>query len=121
MYIEELRKSKDRPQVAFQEFALSTGGKKAIEIDKATLSQKIELFKSVEQHKVFRGKYEIEFLLKLIREILSDSHKTKIVIKEKNTNLPLSIEPLAQKTTLRRREDLFSQQLIFNFHLYLSI
>jgi hypothetical protein len=55
----------------------------AIEIDEITLNQKIKLFKSVEQHKVFRGKYEMEFLLKLIREILSDSHKTRTVVKVK--------------------------------------
>ncbi|MDR0603993.1 MAG: DUF4435 domain-containing protein [Bacteroidales bacterium] len=55
----------------------------AIEIDEITLNLKIELFKSVEQHKVFRGKYEIEFLLKLIREILSDSYKTRTVMTEK--------------------------------------
>ncbi|MDR1244546.1 MAG: DUF4435 domain-containing protein [Endomicrobium sp.] len=55
----------------------------AIEIDEATLNQKIELFESVEQHKVFRGKYEMDFLLKIIKEILLDSYKTKSVIKEK--------------------------------------
>jgi hypothetical protein len=55
----------------------------AIIIDEATLNRKIELFKLIEQHKVFRGKYEIEFMLKLIKEILSDSYRTKTVIKEK--------------------------------------
>jgi hypothetical protein len=55
----------------------------AIEINEITLNQKIELFKSAEQYKVFRGKYEMVFLLKLIREILFDSHKAKIIIKEK--------------------------------------
>jgi hypothetical protein len=55
----------------------------AIEIDEATLNQKIELFKSVEQHKVFRGKYEMEFLLKIIKGILLDSYKTKSIIKDK--------------------------------------
>jgi hypothetical protein len=54
-----------------------------IEIDEVMLNRKIELFKAIEQHRVFRGKYEMEFLLKLIREILLDSHKTKTVIKEK--------------------------------------
>jgi hypothetical protein len=55
----------------------------AVEIEEATLNQKIELFKVVEQHSVFRGKYEMAFLLEMIREILSDSYKAKRIIKEK--------------------------------------
>jgi hypothetical protein len=55
----------------------------AIEIDEATLNQKIELFKLLEHHKVFRGKYEMDFLLKIIKEMLLDSYKTKSVIKDK--------------------------------------
>jgi hypothetical protein len=55
----------------------------AVEIEEATLNQKIELFKIVEQHSVFRGKYEMEFLLEIIRKILLDSYKTKNIIKEK--------------------------------------
>jgi hypothetical protein len=55
----------------------------AIEIDEDTLKKKIELFKLIEQHKFFRGKYELEFMLKLIREILSDSYKQRTVVKER--------------------------------------
>ncbi|MDR1182688.1 MAG: DUF4435 domain-containing protein [Bacteroidales bacterium] len=55
----------------------------AIEIDEDTLNQKIKLFESVEQHKVFRGKYEMDFLLKIIKEMLLDSYKTKSIVKEK--------------------------------------
>jgi hypothetical protein len=56
---------------------------KAVEIKEAALNQKIELFRVVEQHSVFRGKYEMEFLLVIIRKILLDSYKTKHIVKEK--------------------------------------
>jgi hypothetical protein len=55
----------------------------AVEIDKDTLKQKRSVFQSIEQHKVFRGKYEMEFLLKILKAILSDSYTKKSVIKEK--------------------------------------
>jgi hypothetical protein len=52
----------------------------AIEIDETTLNKKIAFFKSIEQHKVFRGKYEMEFLLKMIKDILYDSYSTKTIV-----------------------------------------
>jgi hypothetical protein len=55
----------------------------AIEIDEVTLNQKFNLFKSIEQHKVFRGKYEMEFLLQIIKKILSDSYSSHSVVPTK--------------------------------------
>ncbi|MDR1973660.1 MAG: DUF4435 domain-containing protein [Bacteroidales bacterium] len=55
----------------------------AIEIDESILNAKIDFFKSVEQHKVFRGKYEMEFLLQMIKKILLDSYTSHNKISKK--------------------------------------
>jgi hypothetical protein len=55
----------------------------AIEIDENVLNEKIALFKSVEQHKIFRGKYELEFLLQMLKKIISDSYKTHQIVPQK--------------------------------------
>ncbi|MDR1962922.1 MAG: DUF4435 domain-containing protein [Planctomycetaceae bacterium] len=55
----------------------------AIEIDESILEQKVALFKTVEQHKVFRGKYELEFLLKIIKALLTDSYSHHNILKQK--------------------------------------
>jgi hypothetical protein len=55
----------------------------AIEIDENVLNGKIEFFRSIEHHKVFRGKYELEFLLQLIKKILSDSRTSHQIVSRK--------------------------------------
>jgi hypothetical protein len=55
----------------------------AIEIDENILNAKIDVFKSIEQHKVFRGKYEMEFLLQVIKKILSDSYTSHNIVPTK--------------------------------------
>lgn len=47
------------------------------------LEAKIELFNNCVQHEVFRGKFELDFLLKMIKLILADSNKTNKIFKEK--------------------------------------
>lgn len=55
----------------------------AIEIDEKELEKRIRRFEGLEHHKIFRGKYELEFLLQMIKHILADSYGHKSVIKEK--------------------------------------
>jgi hypothetical protein len=55
----------------------------ATEIKELVLERKITLFRTVEQHKIFRGKYELEFLLEIIKGILTDSYLHHLVVKEK--------------------------------------
>src|SRR5690554_4759772 len=55
----------------------------AIEIDYAEIVKKMEFFQDKEMHKVFRGKYELEFLIKMIREILKDSRTEKKIVSSK--------------------------------------
>jgi len=55
----------------------------AIEVDYAEIEKKMKLFQGEEMHKVFRGKYELEFLIKMIREILKDSRTEKKVVSSK--------------------------------------
>ncbi|MDR1383244.1 MAG: DUF4435 domain-containing protein [Planctomycetaceae bacterium] len=56
----------------------------ATEVDETTLNRKIEYFKSItDQHYKFRGKYELEFLLKMIKEILADSRKNHTIVRQK--------------------------------------
>lgn len=45
----------------------------ALEVDTATLQAKVQLFQNSTMHEVFRGKYEMEFLIKFIRALLTDS------------------------------------------------
>ena len=66
----------------------------ATEVTQELLDQKLVDFSNCEQHKVFRGKYEMEFLLILIQLILQDSKKSqkyltdkiKFIFSEKITN-----------------------------------
>lgn len=55
----------------------------AIEIDYTEIEKKMEFFQDKEMHKVFRGKYELEFLIKMIREILKDSRTKKKIVSSK--------------------------------------
>lgn len=55
----------------------------AIEVDYADIEQKMKLFQTLEMHKEFRGKYELEFLIKMIREILKDSRTEREVVNSK--------------------------------------
>jgi len=52
----------------------------AIEVDFAKIEKKMQLFQTLEMHKEFRGKYELEFLVTMIKEILSDSRTVKSVV-----------------------------------------
>ncbi|MBK8807446.1 MAG: DUF4435 domain-containing protein [Bacteroidales bacterium] len=55
----------------------------AIEVDYSIIEKKMEFFQSQQMHKVFRGKYELEFLVKIIQEILKDSRTEKKVVSSK--------------------------------------
>jgi hypothetical protein len=55
----------------------------SIELDYSTVEKKMEFFKGKEMHKAFRGKYELEFLIKMVREILKDSRTEKKVVSSK--------------------------------------
>lgn len=55
----------------------------AIEVDLDEVKERMLLFKTTEMHKVFRGKYELEFLITMIREILKDSRTTKKIVNKK--------------------------------------
>jgi hypothetical protein len=48
----------------------------APEVEASVLQAKVEAFQASEMHQVFRGKYEMEFLIKFTRALLTDS-KTK--------------------------------------------
>jgi hypothetical protein len=58
---------------------------KASNISSEMLSQKIKDFSNCEQDKIFRGKYEMEFVVKIIDLIIQDSDKPKKFLKEKIT------------------------------------
>ena len=45
-------------------------------MEASVLQAKVEAFQASEMHQVFRGKYEMEFLIKFVRALLKDS-KTK--------------------------------------------
>jgi len=55
----------------------------AIEVDFAKVEEKMQQFQSLEMHKEFRGKYELEFLVTMIKEILNDSRTVKSVVNSK--------------------------------------
>lgn len=55
----------------------------ATEVTNELLDQKLLEFSTCEQHKVFRGKYEMEFLLTLIQLILQDSNTSQKCLKQK--------------------------------------
>lgn len=52
-------------------------------VDEQIIADKIMQFKDQDLNKAFRGKYELEFMIMMIKAILQDSQKTKNVIKEK--------------------------------------
>lgn len=62
---------------------LQNGFSKAPNISLESLSQKIKDFSNCEQHKIFRGKYEMEFVVKILELIILDSDKPKKFLKEK--------------------------------------
>lgn len=83
-YLDKLKQSRNKSQVAYQEFALHTRqGKDAPEIPADTLNNKMDEFTNCEHDQVFRGKYEMWFLLIFLRLILIDSNKSKLFISEK--------------------------------------
>lgn len=55
----------------------------SIEVDYSVVEKKMEFFKDKTMDKMFRGKYELEFLIKMIREILKDSRTEKRVVSSK--------------------------------------
>jgi hypothetical protein len=55
----------------------------AIEVDYSDVEKKMIFFQGIAMDKVFRGKYELEFLIKMIREILKDSRSEKRVVSSK--------------------------------------
>ncbi|MDX2302365.1 MAG: DUF4435 domain-containing protein [Microscillaceae bacterium] len=55
----------------------------AIDIEEEKLNAKMEIFQNCEQHRLFRGKFEMQFLIKFIQLLLQDGKSTKIVLKEK--------------------------------------
>jgi hypothetical protein len=55
----------------------------AAEVNSELLNAKLESFKDCECHKVFRGKYEMQFLINLIQLLLQDSLRAKTVLKSK--------------------------------------
>ncbi len=46
--------------------------------DKQELQEKIEEFKQVDKRKVFRGKYEIEFVYEIIKALINDANDKKL-------------------------------------------
>lgn len=55
----------------------------AIEVDYSVVEEKMKFFQAKSMEKLFRGKYELEFLIKMIREILKDSRTGKRVVSSK--------------------------------------
>lgn len=55
----------------------------ALEISEQMLNDRIAEFSKCEQGKIFRGKYELQFVITMIELILQDSSKSKLFIKEK--------------------------------------
>lgn len=55
----------------------------ALEISESKLNDRLSEFSKCEQGKIFRGKYELQFVITMIELILQDSSKSKIFIKEK--------------------------------------
>lgn len=66
----------------------------SLEVEPEILKKKIKEFESCEQHKIFRGKYEMYFLLRMIELMLQDSvndrlfflNKIKFIFGEKLSN-----------------------------------
>jgi hypothetical protein len=55
----------------------------AIEVDFSIVADKMKFFQGKPMEKMFRGKYELEFLIKMIREILKDSRTEKRTVSSK--------------------------------------
>ncbi|MGB7518147.1 MAG: DUF4435 domain-containing protein [Spirulinaceae cyanobacterium] len=55
----------------------------ALEVSQEDLEEKIDEFTNCEHRKVFRGKYEMQFLIMFIEQILKDSSQAKEYIKDK--------------------------------------
>jgi Protein of unknown function (DUF4435) len=53
------------------------------DIEQEVLDTKIIAFQNCESNKVFRGKYEIQFLIKFIQLLLQDANSTKTILKSK--------------------------------------
>jgi hypothetical protein len=49
----------------------------AIQVDAKVLEDKMLFLKNLEMHKVFRGKYELDFLIRIIKDILNDSRNRR--------------------------------------------
>jgi len=56
----------------------------ATEINDAQLNKKYQDFLKCDQHKVFRGKFELQFLVRFIQLLLIDSYTKKEVFKDKS-------------------------------------
>jgi hypothetical protein len=52
-------------------------------VEEDVLSNKMFIFQNCECHKVFRGKYEMQFLTKFIQLLLQDSNSSKTVLQNK--------------------------------------
>ncbi|MEN9611796.1 MAG: hypothetical protein RLZZ628_2610 [Bacteroidota bacterium] len=55
----------------------------ATPVSQIDLDAKLLAFANCDAHKIFRGKYELQFLIKFIQLILNDSIRDKIVVTEK--------------------------------------
>lgn len=55
----------------------------ATEVEEIMLNEKLVEFANCERRKVFRGKYEMQFLIKFIQLLLQDSNTSKSVVKTK--------------------------------------
>lgn len=55
----------------------------ATEVENEILKSKLFIFQNCESNKVFRGKYEIQFLIKFIQLLLQDSNSSKNILKSK--------------------------------------
>lgn len=58
----------------------------ATEIEEIVLNAKLDEFRNCEKGKVYRGKYEMQFLIKFIQLLLQDSHSSRAVVKSKITS-----------------------------------
>ncbi len=56
---------------------------KALAVEEDILNEKKELFKSFDATQTFRGKYELEFLIRFIQLLIQDSHHAQKYIKQK--------------------------------------
>lgn len=57
----------------------------ATELEETTLNSKLVEFTNCDRRNVFRGKYEMQFLIKFIQLLLQDSNTSKSVVKSKGS------------------------------------